>query len=90
MSKRMITIPLDEIPGAITESIVAVLRAHGYVLVQLPSNVTLFNAEHERVFDELGRNAAQCLVALEGDEHTTDHDDVITAVDHIVLKKAGE
>lgn len=66
-----IRIPLCDAPAVISESAIAVLKAHGFVIArrvgesgaleQLPP------VRAAEVFSELGRNAAQGLVSLDLD-----------------------
>lgn len=73
-----IRIPLGATPTTIAESAAAVLRAHGFVIARavkvddvlfLGAPMTVYKplteAEAGHVLGELGKNAAQCLVALE-------------------------
>lgn len=66
-----ITVPLAAVPGAITDSIRAVLTAHGYDVCHVAYRPTLIGAKAlESLLVELGRNAAQALycVAVPRDE----------------------
>lgn len=66
-----IRIPLAEAPAAITESAIAVLKAHGFVIARRIGESGALEplppARAAEVLSELGRNAAQGLVALDLD-----------------------
>lgn len=80
-----IRIPLSAAANTIAESAAAVLRAHGFVIAR-PKVVTevflnggpftvyvpLHEVEAGHILGELGRNAAQCLTALEVDPTSVD------------------
>ncbi len=57
-----ITIQLLPAADAITMSVIAVLRAHGYEI--LHKGRPLSSTEYALLFREFGRNAAQALVEL--------------------------
>lgn len=67
-----ITIPLDQVSDVISTSVAAVLRAHGFTFASTAfpgphGPATLSPATVGVILREIGRNAAQCLVALAED-----------------------
>lgn len=64
----MITIPLHAAPEAIADSVRAVLKAHCLELIEyggVSGSRALDDYRVDEVCREIGRNAAQCLVALD-------------------------
>lgn len=64
---RPITVDLNELPAAISDSVRAVLHAHGYVVCVRVGDAyePIGSLRAVELIDEIGRNTAQAVVACE-------------------------
>ena len=60
-----VTIPLNELPAIIRESVRLVLEANGYHVVRRGLAVGLLPVDLERLLHEIGKNAAQSVAHSE-------------------------